>query len=117
MPRSPRAYLVDVIDACDAIAAALRKVELSRYESDRLIRSAVEREFILIGEALASLVRLDAALTARISNVRMVVGFRNLLTRDYAAVRDATVWATAVRDAPVLRNECQAILDELGEAD
>jgi hypothetical protein len=54
MPRSPRAYLIDVIDACDAIAAALRKVELSRYESDRLIRSAVEREFILIGEALAS---------------------------------------------------------------
>ena len=47
----------------------------------------------------------------------MVVGFRNLLTHDYAAVRDATVWATAVRDAPVLRDECQAILDELGEAD
>jgi uncharacterized protein with HEPN domain len=117
MPRSPRAYLADIIDACDAIAAALREVELSRYESDRLIRSAVEREFILIGEALASLARLDALLTARISNVRMIVGFRNLLTHDYAAVRDATVWATAVRDAPVLRDECQALLDELEEAD
>jgi uncharacterized protein with HEPN domain len=93
MPRSPRAYLADIIDACDAIAAALRDVELSRYESDRLIRSSVEREFILIGEALASLARLNAA------------------------VRDSTVWATAVRDAPVLRDECQAILDELGEAD
>ena len=45
MPRSPRAYLADTIDGCDAIAAALREVELSRHESDRLIRSAVEREF------------------------------------------------------------------------
>jgi len=117
MPRSPRAYLADVIDACDAIAAALRDVELSRYESDRLIRSSVEREFILIGEALASLARLNASLAARISNVRMIVSFRNLLTHDYAAVRDATVWATAVRDTPVLRDECQALLDELGEAD
>lgn len=117
MPRSPSAYLADIIDACDAIAAALHGVELSRYESDRLIRSAVEREFILIGEALASLARLDASLAARISNMRMIVGLRNLLTHDYPAIRNATVWATALRDAPVLHDQCQALLDELGEAD
>ena len=117
MQRSPRAYLADIIDACDAIAAALHGVELSRYENDRLIRSAMEREFILIGEALAFLARLDASLSARVSHVRIIVGLRNLLTHDYPAIRDATVWATALHDVPVLRDECHILLGELGEAD
>jgi uncharacterized protein with HEPN domain len=52
MPRDARAYLADIIESCDAIAAALSGVDLEGYRADRLVRSAVEREFTIIGEAM-----------------------------------------------------------------
>lgn len=117
MPRSPLAHLSDIIEACDAIEAALRGVDRARYESDRLIRSAVEREFIIIGEAVGSLERLDPTMAERISHARMIVGFRNLLTHDYAAIQDVTVWAIAGQDVPVLRRECEALMEAAEETD
>ena len=56
MPRDARAYLADIIESCDAIAAALSGVDLQGYRADRLVRSAVEREFTIIGEAVTRLV-------------------------------------------------------------
>lgn len=116
MPRSALAYLVDIVEACDGIALALHGIDLAGYEGDRVIRSAVEREFIIIGEAVNSLARLDPELAARISHARKIVGFRNQLAHDYAAIADETVWAIASRDVPVLRGECAALLEARGGA-
>ena len=52
MPRNALAYLSDVVEACDAIAVTLRGVDLPTYEATRTLRSAVEREFTTIGEAV-----------------------------------------------------------------
>jgi uncharacterized protein with HEPN domain len=54
MPRSIAAYLADIVDACDAIADVLNGVDFTAYENRRPVRSAVEGEFILIGDAVAS---------------------------------------------------------------
>ncbi|MCZ7662545.1 MAG: DUF86 domain-containing protein [Thermoleophilia bacterium] len=116
MPRSALAYLSDVVDACDAIAVTLDGVDLPSYEATRTLRSAVEREFTIIGEAVNALQRLAPARAARISHARKIVGFRNPLVPDYPAIIDATVWAIARNDAPVLRRECAALIDELGTA-
>lgn len=113
MPRNPLAYLSDIVEACDAIAVALHDVDLARYERDRTVRSAVEREFTIIGEAVNSLSRLNPKLSAKISHARKIVGFRNQLVHDYAAIIDATVWAIADHDAPVLQRECVALIEEL----
>jgi len=117
MPRSPLAYLSDILEACDAIDVTLQGVDLARYESDRTIRSSVEREFTIIGEAVNSISRIDPELAARISHGRKIVGFRNQLVHDYPAIIDDTVWAIADRDAPILREECSALIDELRRAD
>jgi len=117
MPRSPLAYLNDIVEACDSIAITLHDVDLVRYENDRTVRSAVEREFTIIGEAINSLSRIGPDTAARISHARKIVAFRNHLVHDYAAIIDATVWAIAGHDAPILRRECQELIDELREAD
>jgi uncharacterized protein with HEPN domain len=117
MPRSAAAYLADIVDACDAIEMVLRGVDLARYHNERSIRSAVEREFIIIGEAVASLARIDPQLSTGVTQVRLIVGFRNQLAHDYASVDDETVLAIAERDVPRLRRECAALLETLGEAD
>jgi len=80
----------------------------------RAIRSAVEREFILIGEAVGGVGRMSPELLEGISYARMIVGFRNLLTHDYAAVDDETVFAVANSDLPQLRAECAALLERMG---
>jgi uncharacterized protein with HEPN domain len=120
MPRSSLAYLLDIVEACAAIESALSGLDLSAYRANRLVRSAVEREFILIGEAVASLVRLEPGLSERISHSRRIIDFRNHLAHQYAAINDAVVWAIASGEAPVLREECQVILAERnagGDAD
>ena len=117
MRRSAAAYLADVIEACDAIEVALRGVDLAAYQSNRQVRSAVEREFMIIGEAVNSLSRLDVALAAGVSHARLIVGFRNQLAHDYASIDDETVLAIAQHDVSVLRTECVALLESLREAD
>ena len=117
MPRSTSAYLADIVDACDAVAEALAGVDLETYGSRRLIRSAVEREFTVIGEAIGVLTRRDPALAARISHARLIVGFRNRLVHEYPQIDDEAVYSIAERDAPVLRAECNALLAEVGDAD
>ena len=117
MRRSAAAYLADVLEACDAIESALRGVDQAAYLSDRQLRSSVEREFMIIGEAVNSLGRLDAELAAKVSHARLIVGFRNQLAHDYASIDDETVLAIAQHDVPVLRVECSALLVALREAD
>jgi uncharacterized protein with HEPN domain len=41
MQREARAYVLDIIEACDAIAFAVHDVELDAYRANRLLRSAV----------------------------------------------------------------------------
>lgn len=117
MPRSVLAYLADIVDACLAIEDVLAGVNFATYEQQRAIRSAVEREFILIGEAVATIRRTEPRIAADISHARMIIGFRNLLTHDYAAVDDSTVFGVAAEDLPVLRRECEALLERLGGMD
>lgn len=117
MPRSVAAYLADIIDACDAIDDVLSGVDLAAYEQQRAIRSSVEREFILIGEAVASIRRSDPSVAELISNARMIVGFRNILTHDYAAVDDESVYGAAVKDLPLLRRQCADLLERVGGID
>jgi uncharacterized protein with HEPN domain len=77
---------------------------------------AVEREFIIIGEAISVLRRIAPDDVNGISHARMIVGFRNVLAHDYAAVDDETVFGLAQSDMPELRRECAILLERTGEA-
>ena len=116
MPRDVRAYLTDVIEACDAITAAVQSLDLQKHSGDRLVRSSVEREFIIIGEALIALSRNAGDIFASISQARRIVDFRNQLTHAYPTVDDTIVWAIIERDVPVLRRECTEHLQRLLQA-
>jgi len=113
MQRDERAYLNDILEACAAIERAVSGLDLAGYRADRLVRSAVEREFIIVGEAVAALSRLSPQTFARITRARRIVDFRNQLTHEYPTVDDAVVWLIADHDVPVLRAECSALLDAI----
>ena len=110
MQRDERAYLSDIVEACAAIESALSGLDLPSYRANRLVRSAVEREFIIVGEAAAALSRVAPQTFAQVTHARRIVDFRNQLTHEYPAVDDAVVWLIAEHDVPVLRGECTALL-------
>ena len=110
MPRDLRAHLADIIDACNAILEAVADLDLSEYQSNRLIRSSVEREFIIVGEAIAALARVSPDTFAAITKARRIIDFRNQLTHEYPTVDDALVWAIVETDVPVLLQECSEFL-------
>lgn len=113
MPRDTRAYLADAIEACDAIIAAVEELDFQAYQDTRLVRSSVEREFIIIGEALLAISRISDHTFANITQSRRIVDFRNQLTHQYPTVDDAIVWAIVEHDVPVLRRECIEFLQRL----
>ena len=79
MARDISAYLQDVLEACTAIEDVMSGVSVEEYRNKRAVRSAVEREFIIIGEALRRVSALDERLFRSISNSRAIVDFRNIL--------------------------------------
>lgn len=110
MPHSPRVLLEDVRLAAQDIQDFAAGRSLAEYRTNRLLRAAVEREFILIGEALSRLEQLDAALAARITDYRKIIGFRNVLVHGYETIDDAIVWTTLQQHLPVLKQETETLL-------
>ena len=80
-----------------------------------MIRSSVEREFIIIGEALNSLSNTSPCTFGAIAHARRIVDFRNLLAHAYATVDDAIVWAISESDIPVLLQECKDLVERESE--
>lgn len=110
------AYLQDVLDACNSIEDVMSGITLDEYRSKRAVRSAVEREFILIGEALRRISTLDETLFGSISNSRAIVDFRNLLAHNYGAVDDEAVFGLVYSDLMVLKAEVSELLDDCHDA-
>lgn len=113
MPRDARAYLADIVESCDAIGVAVHGLDLNTYQTNRLIRSSVEREFIIIGEAAAALARIAPEIFGAFTQAQRIVSFRNQLTHAYPSVDDALVWAIIERHVPVLRRECADLIERV----
>jgi len=113
MPRDAAAYLSEIVEACDSIESILSGVTLEGYVASREKRSAIEREFILIGEATVQLHRVAPGLCGRLSHGQLAIGMRNVLTHDYVSVDHESVFETALEDAPRFRQECTDLLKEL----
>ena len=112
MPRETTAYLHDIIDACDSIASILSDISVETYGKLREKRSAVEREFIVIGEATSMLAKFSPERFNRLSDGRKAIGLRNILTHNYASVDHETIYETALQDTPTMRRECIEMLKE-----
>jgi uncharacterized protein with HEPN domain len=113
MARDVSAYLQDIYDACVAIEEVTEAVSLEEYRDWRAVRSSVEREFIIIGEALRRISVLDERLFLSISNSRAIIDFRNLLAHDYGAVDDDSVFGLVYSDLVVLKEEVGNLLHDL----
>ncbi len=109
-PRDARVCLADVLAASEAIEMFVRGETLETYLADPKLRSAVERQFEIIGEALNQGRKADPDLVDRIAHARAVIGFRNQLIHGYALVDDEIVWGN-VQLLPELEDDVRRELE------
>jgi len=114
MQRDPRAYLWDAREAAAATLEFVAGKTFEDYTNDRLLRSAVERRFEIIGEALNQLCKIEPQWADRIPDVPQIIAFRNVLIYGYASVNDLTVWRTIDESLPTLYETVTGLLDEAG---
>jgi uncharacterized protein with HEPN domain len=92
MERERGAYLFDISQCCERIAKFTEGMSLVQYRSDELVKSAVERSFITIGEALSRLSKTDPDMFASIPDAVRIVSFRTILVHGYESISDELVW-------------------------
>jgi len=112
MERDPRAYLLNVRDNCDLILGFVNNSDLKDYKASELIKSAVERRFIIIGEALTRLKQLDLTILGGIPEAARIIAFRNVLVHGYESISDELVWEIIEEHVPALRAKCENLLAE-----
>ncbi len=107
-------YLYDIQVAGELIQSFVAAKTFDSYRADDMVRSAVERQFITIGEALNQAMRRSPDLESQIAEARKIVDFRNLLTHSYGAVSDAVVWDIIQTSLPRLIGNVNALMEAAG---
>lgn len=104
--------LEDVRQAASLIVSFVEGKRLPDYTADPLLRSAVERQFEIIGEALNRLAKTESAVANRITHASRIIAFRNILIHGYDLVDHEVVWDVIETHLPLLRQEAQDLLAE-----
>ena len=81
------------------------------YRSDVLLRSAVERQFEIIGEALNQLSKIDRETAESIPGRRGIISFRNILIHSYTQIDETLVWGVVESSLPEMLRALDSILD------
>jgi uncharacterized protein with HEPN domain len=110
MHADARKLLWDALQAAERVARFTRGKTFDDYMADELLRSGVERQLAIVGEALAQLRRIDPATADAIPALPRVVGFRNVLVHAYASVDSRVVWGIVEADLEPLRLSLGALL-------
>ena len=112
METEARACLNDVLDAAGALHEFTFGKTFADYIDDHLLRSATERQFGIIGEAISRLSKIDEPTANRITDYRRIISFRNILIHEYDSVDNQVVWNALQYTLPVLVLEVEALLKE-----
>jgi uncharacterized protein with HEPN domain len=99
-------------NAAQFIVEDTEGVSYAAFLDNRLIRQAVERNFIIVGEAINRLRCHDPAVAARISAIPEIIGMRNVLIHVYDEIDYSRVWSTIETSVPILLREAASLLEE-----
>ena len=107
--RTADLYLVDILDAADAIARSLQGVSFEEFAGKTEKRDAVLWNLMILGEASR---KLPADLIAELAEVpwEQIRGFRNRVIHGYFSLKWPTVWHIATTEVARLRDGVEPLL-------
>lgn len=112
MQLESKKHLEDMRRSANAIVGFVEGKSFEDYVGDRLLRSGVERQFEVMGEALNRLSKSDPDTAEQISHRRQIISFRNILIHGYDIVDDTVVWDVVQQRLAVLLDEVNRLLSE-----
>lgn len=110
MKDESQGHLYDILQAARSIKEFIRELTFTDYVSNDLLRSAVERKFEIMGEALNRLKRDEPDLLSQIREHRDITSFRNILVHGYDAIDDRIVWSIIEDDLGNLMEDVERLL-------
>lgn len=108
-----RKRLLDALAACRAIEQFVAGREFNAYEQYLMLRSAVERQLEIVGEALSRAADSLPELATTLPDLPLIVGRRNRIVHGYDSVDDELIWDTVKFDVPKLATRLAQLLGEL----
>lgn len=114
--RSPLLYLSEMIDAVEAIKDFTHGMDKEDFLSDAKTKSAVVRQFEILGEAAKAIPENIKALVTDLPWSR-IAGMRDRLIHAYFIVDYKLVWDTVENELPLLKEKLEKLRSELKEVD
>lgn len=112
MQREAGAHLWDAAEAAKLVYEFARGRTESDFEADLVIRSAIERQLEILGEALNRLRRDDADTAALVPELDRIVGMRNVIAHEYGRIDYEIVWRAVTTSIPALIPVLDVLVDE-----
>lgn len=110
MAPDAQALLWDAQQAAQRVGRFIAGKGFDHYLADELLRAGVERQFSIIGEALAQLRKVDPATAATLPSLPKAIGLRNVLVHGYASVDHRIVWGVVQSDLVNLQTQLDTLL-------
>ena len=110
MQPESRKLLLDMLEAGNAVVGFVGGKHLSDFKQDALLRSGIYFNFIVIGEALSQLKKIDEPTARQIGEHTKIVGFRNQIVHGYGRLDDEVTWRIIEKDLPALLLEIDALM-------
>jgi uncharacterized protein with HEPN domain len=109
--REVQKLLFDMKQAGELIETFVLGRSFEEYHGDAMLKSAVERQFGISGDALSRAFAIDPDLESSITSLRRIIDFRNRLIHGYTDVSARVVWGVVEADLPVLLAEVTTLLE------
>lgn len=111
MPRDPRLYLDDILEAITQIREYTTSMDYETFALDRKTQDAVVRNLEIIGEAAG---RLPGDIKQSETDIewRKIVGLRNILAHEYFGISLPVVWDVVQNKLSPLEAVCRKLLDD-----
>ena len=109
------AYLWDMMDAAEAISSFVAGHTFHDFQSDRMLRNAVDRNMEIIGEA-ANRVSDHFQKSHPEIPWRSIIGQRNILIHEYGEVKNERIWIVATERIPEIVALLKSMLSQTADA-
>lgn len=116
MPPEISKLLWDMDDAAGKIQRFAAGRTLADYTEDDYFRSAVERQFATLGEAMTRLHKAAPDIAESITDQRKIRSFRNIIVHGYDVIDDQIAWDVLSNKLPTLRAELAKLMAKSGPA-
>lgn len=118
MPREPRAWqfrIQDIHSAAKRIQSYVAGFTFEQFRDDQRTREAVERNFILIGEAARD---IPADMEQRFADIPWadMRAIRNFVTHVYGGVDPQRLWDTVKSNLPTLIPQLENMISQISKS-